>query len=501
MSSFLKIHAHEFKDEDDEDEDYKICDFAMKRVQIDINAVDSNIALHTRSKVTLPDTGKQKHKINQTDEAWTKFLHTLHDDAAKDESQDEDFEIDETDVTKMDEFDANYKPKIPMQILRDLNECREYSNASLQPKANLKKVTAHIRIRFHEAQRQSIRDQLTKLFQLLVIVRHLSHNTQHNAHSLSTQLLYQYNYSRLGSMQSIRFAIANKCGIFDRFKTKHMSREEAINIARISTQHVYIDSMMDIESVDEYFQFNERLCRSFASVLNRFRGVLLEERYIPSYDATAEVIPTQDRNFTATEEKLLGLGVEEYGQKLPQPMISNHNVGINRNIMINHWTAMRDRFLPHKTVESLQKEIAKIRTLSHELRHDYRLRPPSKEMSDFELGLLAQGTRKYGEHSWAKIVKELLPNWTPKQLRRNYRKKLKPLIETMKYNAKCNANKIKFFNPSMDLINAKDPLDVNGIVDAYHQPHDSNDSNHNNNNDIEIDQLRDLFCVPKPIDV
>eukprot|EP01084_Bolivina_argentea_P254873 428585_1 len=495
MSSFLRLQTQQFGDEDDEDEDYKLCDFAMKHVFKDINKNDnSNIALHTRSKVTLPDDGTNTHKTYEMDEEFGNFLRTLHDpNPAKDEQNDEDYEMEPSDKLQDDDFPQHFR--ISKQILRDLNDNSNSSQISKQSDENMKKVTAHIRIPFHTLQRDTIRNQLKQLFQLLVIVRHLSLNSEKhsNAHILSTQLLHQYNYSRFGCIQSIRFAIAKQSGILSQYNKKNMTQQEANTIAYYHTQGIYIDSMMDIKFIDDYFQFNQHVARSYAAVLNRFRGTLLKDEYIPRYDSIPDS-PPKNRKFTEIEEKLLGLGVEVYGQKLPQPMISNKNVGINKNIIINDWTSMRDRFLPHKSVQSLQTEIGKIRTLNHELRYDYKLRPPSKEMNDIELSLLAQGTQKYGTHSWTKISKELLPNWTARELKSRYYKKVKPLIETMKLNVEMNKGKIRFFNPSMDVEknvnNNTVNLDLNIIpTDNNNESNDINDQNDNS----DMLELQSLF--------
>ena len=76
-----------------------------------------------------------------------------------------------------------------------------------------------------------------------------------------------------------------------------MSQQEANRIAFDKTKHCYIDSMMNMEGIEEYFMFNAHACRSYAAVLNRFRGTLLSE------DLIVESIPNrrtnrQKRNFT-----------------------------------------------------------------------------------------------------------------------------------------------------------------------------------------------------------
>lgn len=132
-------------------------------------------------------------------------------------------------------------------------------------------------------------------------------------------------------------------------------------------------------------------------------------------------------------------------------MISNNNVGLQQNVVINDWTSIRDRFLPHKKIRDLQAQLGKVRMLNHELRYEYRLRPPTKEMNDSELALLAKGMQKYGENSWGRIRREMLPEWEVRELKRNYQQRLKAIIKKMKENVIKSGNKeIKFFNPAFE---------------------------------------------------
>eukprot|EP00484_Ammonia_sp_Unknown_P007758 CAMPEP_0197077398 /NCGR_PEP_ID=MMETSP1384-20130603/212602_1 /TAXON_ID=29189 /ORGANISM="Ammonia sp." /LENGTH=562 /DNA_ID=CAMNT_0042516265 /DNA_START=26 /DNA_END=1714 /DNA_ORIENTATION=+ len=508
MSSFLRIHSHVFQDDDDEDEDYEICDFAKKRVELDLNANDSNIAGNTRSKVQLP---KHKQDTNATqyerDEDYARFLKTLYD-APGDEEQDEDFELNENSVSpsKLREDYDDHAIMISRRELKDLTAFQENSNSShsaslqFEQHSNNKKVTPHIRVPFHQKQRHMIRQQLKQLFQLLVIVRHLSLNEDEATHATATQLLYAYNCSRLGAIQSIRFAMAKQSGAFSSFDTENISQQQANQIALLTTKHCKIDSMMDVAGCDEYFQFNQHVCRSYAAVLNRFRGSLLEEKYIPIQDhfGFAQRRNVKDEQFTETEEKLLGLGVKEYGKVLKEAVISNENIGMSQNVMINDWTSLRNRFLPHKNIPSLQKRIGKIRKLSHKLKYDYRLRSTGKHMTDIELGLLVKGVEKYGKKSWTKISKEFLPNWTPREIKNRYSSKLQPLIETMKRNVQWNTDKIMFFNPSMD--EGSLPYSHRPGMQRIHHNHNHNHhqskqhKNRNDNDRQQVQTLHPLFC-------
>lgn len=128
-----------------------------------------------------------------------------------------------------------------------------------------------------------------QLFQLLVVIRHLSlNNPQHQtAHDQSTQLLHQFNFSRLGSLQSIRVALAKQSGVFGSSATlwKNVPRHDAVRLANYATRHCYVSSTMDIMGVNDYFQFNRNGCRSYPAVINKFGGSWLDDDYIP--DATS----------------------------------------------------------------------------------------------------------------------------------------------------------------------------------------------------------------------
>ena len=129
-----------------------------------------------------------------------------------------------------------------------------------------------------------------------MVIRHLSHNNrQHQkTHDQATQLLHQFNLSRLGSLQSIRVALAKQSGVFERTYTslENLKRHEAAQLANYATRHCFVSSTMDLLGVDDYFQFNRNGCRSYPAVLNKFQGSLLDDDYIPDASSIPEYAPT-----------------------------------------------------------------------------------------------------------------------------------------------------------------------------------------------------------------
>ena len=497
-----------------------MADFAQRRVQIDINANDSNIALHTRSKVRLPDNDiDKKKKQYERDEEYDNFLRKLYVEPNAENSQDEDFEVNENSQSPS-KLDHDYSTiRISKRMVRDLNDNSNSSHSSKQSENNnYKKVRAHFRVPFHKKHRELIKNQLSQLFQLLIIVRHLSLNSSkyRMAHILCTQLLLRLNESRLGAIQSIRFAVAKRCGIFNKYSQK-INQYQANHIATMSTDHLNINSMLDIPGIEEYFAFNGDCTKSYASILNRFRDSWLEEKYIPSvfnqnncFDEKEE-----EQEWTEIEEKLLCLGVNEYGQESQKQKFSNNNKNNNNNnnkVMINDWTSIRDRFLPNKTIKSLQLKMAK-----GDLKFNFKLKSKQairKEMNDRELSLLIKGIEKYGLKSWRKIEKEFIPCWSAIDLSKKYFSKLRPLIKTMQINVTRNSNKVTFFNPKID-DNNNNNNNQNKQESIYHyhnyrnlyyqslnannnhndnDNHDDNDNNDKNDDDDDLDILQPLFC-------
>ena len=137
---------------------------------MDINANDSNIALNTRSKVTLPDDAdEQKRKEMMTkDEEYTEFLQNLFDDVGVGEkhAQDEDFDVihEASPDYVVDEYNHR-RDKVPKRILRDLND--EFQREASKPTDNSsnghKRMRTHIRIPFSPQQRQSIKNQIDEV--------------------------------------------------------------------------------------------------------------------------------------------------------------------------------------------------------------------------------------------------------------------------------------------------------------------------------------------------
>ena len=176
---------------------------------------------------------------------------------------------------------------------------------------------------------------------------------------------------------------------------------------------------------------------------------MLDEEYVPdpaSIPVHAPPEANKARKFTKIEEKLLVLGAEQYGHRVDRLMILNHSV------MINDWTSIRDRFLPHKEIHDLQAQIGKLKSLDHELPHQCRKkRPRILEMTEAELSLLIQGTQKYGTSAWTMISKELLPDWTARDLKKEYHRKLQEIQENIESQG---TEEIQFFNPCLNAIPA-----------------------------------------------
>merc|ERR1719319_1847719 len=109
--------------------------------------------------------------------------------------------------------------------------------------------------------------------------------------------------------------------------------------------------------------------------------------------------------------------------------------------MINDWSSIRDRFLPHKRIAELQRQfdIYGRKVLPrHAKRHN-------DEMNDRELSLLIQGAQYYGNSNWREISKKLLPDWKPRHLEAIYRVRVQPLMASMQSNVISNG--ASFFNP------------------------------------------------------
>ena len=151
--------------------------------------------------------------------------------------------------------------------------------------------------------------------------------------------------------------------------------------------------------------------------------------------------------FSEIEEKLLALGVLKYcknSNNLNNSSLSkiiSSNISNNKsNIMINDWSAIKNRFLPHRTVYSIQSKLTRVKKMNEQLRkkskmydidavsvnnndnndndNDNEIFSKKKyEWTDEEKSSLIIGIQKYGTSAWTRISKELLPNWSPKLLR------------------------------------------------------------------------------------
>ena len=164
--------------------------------------------------------------------------------------------------------------------------------------------------------------------------------------------------------------------------------------------------------------------------------------------------------------------------------------------MIHDWTALRDRFLPHRDIKTLQDKVALIRKTNHELQHDYKLRVPQKKMNDMELSLLFKGTQKFGMHSWSQIAREILPDWTARALKKNYERRLKPLLVVMETNVKNNAQSIEFYNPKMngDGGDGRNGEEGMGLFSCLRRNVNDDADEDGDLSDGDIDMLQSLFC-------
>jgi len=55
---------------------------------------------------------------------------------------------------------------------------------------------------------------------------------------------------------------------------------------------------------------------------------------------------------------------------------------------------------------------------------------------DLEMALLVRATQKYGLDSWTVVRREFLPDWTTRELKSKYQRKVKPLIAKMRESIK-----------------------------------------------------------------
>ena len=175
--------------------------------------------------------------------------------------------------------------------------------------------------------------------------------------------------------------------------------------------------------------------------------MFISDEYKPNFVDKDEVINSDV--FSDKEELLFTLGLQEYGQILNEKLITRSDSNIIKdNVLVNDWTSIKYRYLPHKNVNELQSKLSLIRQLNNELRFDLKLKPFDHKLNNTELSKLIYGVKIYGEHNWTKISRKLLPNWPAAELRKAYFNQIIPLKEIVLKNTKKN-NDIQYFNPQI----------------------------------------------------
>merc|ERR1719491_1916083 len=260
MSSFLEIQHQEFKEDDAEDEDFALADFALKHVMGDVAKTDNiNVALGTRSRVQIPDsrTAEKRKALKQqvSDAEFSAFLMKMWQPMSPEMYEwDKDPEFNVADNAEHEREGDEHKARVSRREVMDLNANRLTSAEAT--------TMTNIKIPIREHQRKAIRTQLKQLFQMLVLIRHLSLDTsrhvshEQRAHTLSTQLLHRYDQSRRSCVLSIRTKLAKRFRLLADYNTSEMSPPQINALVMATTEQCYISSAMDIVGCNQYMLSN-----------------------------------------------------------------------------------------------------------------------------------------------------------------------------------------------------------------------------------------------------
>lgn len=196
--------------------------------------------------------------------------------------------------------------------------------------------------------------------------------------------------------------------------------------------HSMARSAFDIHGMDQYLRFNNARNKSLAENFQHFKDeeIALDETLKPKFTT----IPTSKRkhkkwstpHFSGYEMELLGMAMREYGHSI----VPKGGTGL----IAPDWESIQSRYFPHKTIRFLQCKAGRLRSTGSKPTDSRpetfgRTRSKPRKMTMEERQKLLKGIEIFGLKNWAGISKQLLPNWTRIELRKQYIRNIKQSLE------------------------------------------------------------------------